>query len=343
MDELLDLSDNWNMFSKNRNFLYSIAIISIIIFHYFEDVLGSSLVFNDLLIIIGKFYNTLVGSVGVEIFVFLSGICLYFSFAKDSNIKHFYHKRIKRILPTYFLVAILFWFLVDLIILKKGLPRFFADLLFVTFITEGTRTFWYVLFILLTYFSYPLVYKVLQIKNTNYSQLIILFILAFIIVLFPKILFLNLYYNIEILLWRFLVFFIGCWCGKKVFYNEDIKSLEKIGILFGLFLMIYNLLPIKKLYINTLNFRFVMCFFGIFLTYFFTKCVQKACSKIVKFVSYVGCISYELYLTHVAVRSFFNIIGLKTYYLYNYILCILISVCLVFVIIKIQKRVVDAK
>ena len=34
----MDLKTNWNVFSKNRDAIYGVAIISIIIFHFFEDV-----------------------------------------------------------------------------------------------------------------------------------------------------------------------------------------------------------------------------------------------------------------------------------------------------------------
>lgn len=35
------LKTNWNAFSKNRDAIYGIAIISIMIFHFFEDVASS--------------------------------------------------------------------------------------------------------------------------------------------------------------------------------------------------------------------------------------------------------------------------------------------------------------
>lgn len=37
-----------------------------------------------------KIYNMFIGSVGVEFFAFLSGIGLYFSMVKDSNVLHFF-------------------------------------------------------------------------------------------------------------------------------------------------------------------------------------------------------------------------------------------------------------
>ena len=50
--------------------------------------------------------------------------------------------------------------------------------------------------------------------------------------------------------------------------------------------------------------------------------------------------SYELYLTHVAIRALMNIIGIKTFYFQNYVLCILISLFLTYTIIKLQKKLI---
>ena len=77
----MDLKTNWNVFSKNRDAIYGVAIISIIIFHFFEDVASSNISGGRFA---GEIYNTFVGSVGVEFFIFLSGVGLYFSMTKDS-------------------------------------------------------------------------------------------------------------------------------------------------------------------------------------------------------------------------------------------------------------------
>ena len=47
--------------------------------------------------------------------------------------------------------------------------------------------------------------------------------------------------------------------------------------------------------------------------------------RIVKILEQFGKMSYELYLTHVAIRALMNVIGIKTFYFQNYVLCILIS------------------
>ena len=107
----MDLKTNWNVFSKNRDAIYGVAIISIIIFHFFEDVASSNISGGRFA---GEIYNTFVGSVGVEFFIFLSGVGLYFSMTKDSRVRYFFQKRLKRILPTYLTVAVPYWIAVDI-------------------------------------------------------------------------------------------------------------------------------------------------------------------------------------------------------------------------------------
>lgn len=68
----------------------------------------------------------------------------------------------------------------------------------------------------------------------------------------------------------------------------------------------------------------------------------ESTKKLLKILENFGEVSYELYLTHVAVRALMNIVGLKTFYLLNYILCVLISLLLTAIIVKLQRRMVYA-
>lgn len=331
------LKTNWNAFSKNRDAIYGIAIISIMIFHFFEDVASSDFLGGGVAFAT-KIYNMFIGSVGVEFFAFLSGIGLYFSMTKDSNVLHFFYKRVKRILPTYFVVAILYWCVEDFVIKQNGLAAFIADISFATFFTQGTRTFWYVLFILLAYLSYPCVYKFLHTELPEHLQLLALIATALVIQFLPKAIVPTLYANIEILLGRFLIFFIGCWSGKKVYKNERITEREQMGFLFGFGLMLGDHLPIIKCVVSKMNHRSLMCFWGIFLLYFLAVNLEKGPQKLMSFLQRFGKSSYELYLTHVAIRAYMNTIGLRTCYLQNYILCIAVSIGIVFTIVRLQRQ-----
>ena len=270
----------------------------------------------------------------------MSGVGLFFSLQKDENYVHFWVKRLKKVLPTYFIVAGMYWWLVDIIIQKKAVNCFFEDIFFLTFIKEGIRTYWYVLFIIIAYVCYPMVYKFLKSKLNDKIQLGVLTAVALAIQFMPRLLTSQIYVNIEILLCRFLVFFIGCWCGKKVYQNACINNIDKMGILFGVMIMLCGFLPVTKIVVSKLGFRILMCFWGIFLLYCIAVSMRKMPKRIVKILEQFGKMSYELYLTHVAIRALMNVIGIKTFYFQNYVFCILISLFLTYTIVKLQKKLI---
>lgn len=52
--------------------------------------------------------------------------------------------------------------------------------------------------------------------------------------------------------------------------------------------------------------RILMCFWGIFLLYCIAVSMRKMPKRIVKILEQFGKMSYELYLTHVAIRALMN-------------------------------------
>lgn len=183
-------------------------------------------------------------------------------------------------------------------------------------------------------------YKILHVKWSDWGQLLILLIIALVIQFLPRIVAPVLNLNIEILLGRFLVFFIGCWCGKKVYQNACINNIDKMGILFGVMIMLCGFLPVTKIVVSKLGFRILMCFWGIFLLYCIAVSMRKMPKRIVKILEQFGKMSYELYLTHVAIRALMNVIGIKTFYFQNYVFGILISLFLTYTIVKLQKKLI---
>ena len=74
------------------------------------------------------------------------------------------------------------------------------------FFTQGTRTFWYVLFIVFAYLIYPFVYKILHVKWSDWGVTVNSSYYSFSYSILPRIVAPVLNLNIEILLGRFLVF-----------------------------------------------------------------------------------------------------------------------------------------
>lgn len=80
-------------------------------------------------------------------------------------------------------------------------------------------------------------------------------------------------------------------------------------------------------------------FLGNFSSVLYGCLYAEITKKIIKVLEKFGAVSYELYLTHVAVRALMNIVGLKTFYFQNYVLCVLISLLLTAIIVNLQRRV----
>lgn len=90
----LNMNQSLDIISKTRSSLMGIAMIWVVMYHYHLE----SFPLNKL---------SRYGFTGVDIFMFLSGLGLYFSMHKNSDVLAFYKRRLLRIFPTYiFLGAI---------------------------------------------------------------------------------------------------------------------------------------------------------------------------------------------------------------------------------------------
>jgi len=100
--EVKDKYINLERINKSRTILLGIATLLVTFFHMysldFYELINIRFVANIL-----TFVKS-IGNVGVDIFLFLSGIGLYFSYKKN-NLKQFYMNRFVRILPEFILVV----------------------------------------------------------------------------------------------------------------------------------------------------------------------------------------------------------------------------------------------
>lgn len=110
--------------SHYRNPIMGIAILWIMMYHmpYLNSIAGP--LFGSAI---------LIGFCGVDIFLFLSSFGLYYSLQKRQTLKIFYKKRILRILPSYWLVLIIFGILhhltIDTIIKEMSMIGMFLPFL----------------------------------------------------------------------------------------------------------------------------------------------------------------------------------------------------------------------
>lgn len=322
--------------SDVRGELFGFSIITIILFHFCEDVEKAG--FSGGAALISKIYNFVLGSSGVEIFLFLSGMGLFYSLAGKPRLSGFYRRRLTRILPAYVVLGGAGWLILDILLKKPDWTRFWLDFTTISFWTEGKRLVWYISLILILYLLFPLLYRLVAISDGRLAGTLtaVLTVAVAAGCLALHFFCAAVYDHIEIALWRVIPFILGAWYGRRVrsghSFTAEAVILCAMGIA-GMLLAIVTdwrsdfLWGIFSLRLGRLFYPFVVMFIA--------AAVLLKCGGC-RFLRFVGAISLELYLSHVIIRSIMNGIGLKTCYPQNYLLCIAIAVVLSVAVSKIK-------
>ncbi len=245
------------------------------------------------------------GNCGVEIFLFLSGICLYYSMKKEFNIKNFYIKRLKRIGISFLLINGIWWFY-SCIILRNDVLEFIENITFYSFWVEGYKLVWFVALIIPLYILYPLLFKYI-LCNNKINPLFCIIMMCIIIYIGCGIFkyFDSEYFKmIEIALTRIPVFLLGAYCGILVYENRIITTNIK------LFSFIIVILGIGYFYIYPIGvtkvFRTTYLLLGPSIAIWICICLEIINSKKINaLLSNWGGLSLELYLSHMILRNLF--------------------------------------
>ena len=123
---------SWDIFSRNRDRVYGLAIMMVMAYHYLEDVAEAAAgQVPGWLGGLAGFNHYFIAQSSLEWFVFLSGMGLYFSMEKDPSARRFWRRRLGRVLVPYLLVGVPYWLYRDLIFHFRGPAAFFKDLFFI--------------------------------------------------------------------------------------------------------------------------------------------------------------------------------------------------------------------
>ncbi len=289
------MSIDLSLVSKYRTQLMGIAAVFIVLCH-------SSFFFGGKVQSLYSIYVNQLLQCGVDIFLLLSGLGCYFSYAKNPSVKKFYKKRLIRIAVPY-IIFLLFYFVIDCLLLHNSIERFFMNCSIFTFFTNGVLATWFVAAILLLYLFFPLIYKII---NKNESVFFICIAVTIVLVLLP---FWNILPNPlpvirEIFLCRIPVFCVGTWIGKSIFEKRCLFKKNRMNIYLLVILIItliaYSLNTISpntfdKWTISRLLFLPLSFTLSILLSKFFHKfSIEK--TKINQVLLFLGTISFELYL-----------------------------------------------
>lgn len=289
------------LLSKYRSEIMGICIIWIMLFHSGIDA-PDNMFFRALWYLFVSFG----GGIGVDIFLICSGFglrcseCKKASAGKQESDLSFYKRRVVRLLPAYCAVAVCYYAL-----LKKSTGEIIYNVLFLNFILEGKRDFWYIFASIIFYLLFPLYGKAA--KRVNYRWATALF--CFVSIAITMLIYWTspMYYELwEILLWRLPCFWIGCYFGDLFVQNRDqeFKTVVIGAAVLGICLIIgLGLISAPGAILRnefTLLSPAIMVFFCLLL-----GIVEKALPALNAILSYFGSISLELYVIHVSLGGFF--------------------------------------
>jgi peptidoglycan/LPS O-acetylase OafA/YrhL len=296
--------------SRFRSEIYGAAAAWIVLFHFTVIWHLPDLLPIPLPVAVVKFLA--LGNVGVDIFLFLSGISLYFSLEKGSTYGGFIAKRLRRLVPSVWLVVGPLWFIT--LMLRTFRPgAFLARMSLLDFWVEGNKGgFWYVSFIIILYLVYPAIHRYLfHSEGRTLKRCMVLCILPMVVsYLLWK--FVPSYFAIvEIGLQRLPIFFVGCFLGRAVFEGRAIPRWNW-AIAFGAASLFFWGVA-GGISCPQWCSRFLYVFGGIGMSYCFALLffgLSKAAPSINRLLAFVGSFSLELYVSHMAVAGYFSVASL---------------------------------
>ena len=301
---------NFGLFSKYRSELMGVFCIWVIL-HHSRDVCT----YPSFLQPLRQLF--VIGHLGVEAFLILSGIGLYFAYSKlkateprtGRRLSQFYWRRFVRLFIPYLLFAAPYFAWVAWGRTHQGIGRFLSDFFQLSFPMRNDRVVWYVTALALFYLLFPIIYyfqyKPLHFRGepvkpetvTAWLYLAAVAMCFIIMKLSPK-----LYGNIEIMLGRLPAFILGCLLGKWVKEKKPIPT-YLVPASF-VFIVIYTHIFAPMISYSKLHGRLTGVLYAmaalIFLSWVFFK--LDHCTKTRKFFSFCGERSLELYLSHILLR-----------------------------------------
>ena len=281
--------------SSARNALMGIATLWVMLYHSgipFSGVDGAGISHYFYIIHYYLYVIKSIGQIGVDIFLFLSAIGLYFSMEKNDNVISFYKRRLQRIIPEYLIVNLI-WELINF----SSPVETLCNISGLSFFMDGFRGNWYFILLFILYFLFPLLYRLKKEKGDQAILILILVILGcnyLISTVSPA-----LFSNIEIALRRIPVFLLGLWIADEV--KKDIRIngffILSVSLIVALASFLYisndeNNMNILYRYNSSLNGVAIVFLFSFIHSFFKRK------NYVFIVLEYCGTYSMECYLLY---------------------------------------------
>ena len=301
-----EVSEKWKLstISDCRGILFGILTLMIVIFHTKVDFLP--LCSHGIVGSLAYYALTgikKIGDIGVDLFALLSGMGLYFSFSKNKNLRSFYRKRAMRVLPAFFIVALIWCAIKE----EIGAVEYIKYVLQVRFFKGESFEFWFIPYLLFCYLIFPLLYR--GIEKHGWIGFVAEIAAAVMVHILLNLIFPAIAENINIATSRVPVFIAGILFGKLIFEKKKIS--KKWFFIFGAFSLVllaieeYNILwdgyeLLKPFSMNRLLYCPLAVCIMVLLSAFISKVPLKG---LYRFFSWVGLYSLEVYLLYEKVRD----------------------------------------
>ena len=209
--------------SRFRGALMGIAMLIIILFHV--DLARSDMFFG----------LRRMGNLGVDMFLFLSGIGLWFSWMKTPSYRHFYFRRLIRIYPAWLIIACLYYLPRLHVHDAASLVNLIGEIGFNwNFWLHDELSFWYIPAIMMLYLFAPPYMELIR-RHSVYRWLPVVMIMWCILVEWVTPIH-HAVGHLEIFWSRVPIFFIGINMGEMVRRKRTIDG-QGIWMLIIMFVM----------------------------------------------------------------------------------------------------------
>lgn len=213
------LNKELGLLSTYRGELMGLAILLILTYHAFLYTSAPDIVKAV----------TQTGRIGVDFFLILSAIGLYFSLMKNSSLIFFYKKRMNRIIPTYVLLAAPY-FIYTSFTQHTGVLGFLSDITFYTSLKGGNNPYYFIELIVICYMLMPLLFWLSQ-----YKQVWLVFTTLFCCICYS---YGYIAEENEIVINRIPIFAIGIVIAKFVYHKTVVPNVLIVSLLILCFIFV---------------------------------------------------------------------------------------------------------
>ena len=236
------------------------------------------------------YYGLSLGNLGVDLFLFLSGMGMWYSISNYSRSEiHWYCDRYKKLFIPY-LVSLLPLEFVQFALgkqLEHGIANWLFGITSLRFYVSHNAA-WFIAALIPLYLFAPIFYKFIRLYHWKAS--IFLIILHYIILVIPldfsSDLVNNICSNIQFVAIRATCFILGMALGKYI------KEKKTISVLWLLGLIAVGVVAV----IITRHFVYGYFYFTLPLLYLFIYIIKHCCMQIGRFARFMGTISLESYI-----------------------------------------------